>query len=168
MVTLHALGAMGLAMCLINSPSSISTVLITSKPKGKSTAKGTAMDRDGKSAKGTLVGKVAKVPTVKGTLAKEATPAMEVRPAKLPMGVKRAGPGKAVKRTPASVTSSPDKSVKRPKAPNAAKIKADAKVSKCGPATKGIPIAHMHKGKPATKPAMAARSILATKSELGT
>jgi len=65
MVPLHTLGAMGLAASPTESASLMSMVPKLSKPKGKSTAKGTAMDKDGKAAKGTMVGKVAKVPIVK-------------------------------------------------------------------------------------------------------
>jgi len=167
MVPLHTLGAMGLAASPTEPASSMSAVPKLSKPKGKSTAKGTATDKDGKAAKGTMVGKVAKVPTVKGTLAKEATPAKELRPAKLPMGVKRPGLGTTVKSTPATTTSSSDKSVKRPTALDPARTKRDAKTSKRGPAIKSIPIASTPKGKPVTKPAAAAWGIPATESEHG-
>jgi len=168
MVPLHTLGTMGLASSPTEPASSMSAVPKLSKPKGKSTAKGTATDKDGKAAKGTMVGRVAKVPTVKGTPAKEATPAKELRPAKPRTGVKRPGPGTAVKSTPATTTSSPDKSVKRPTAPDPARAKRDAKTNKRGPPTKSIPIAPTPKGKPVTKPAAAARGIPATEGEHGT
>jgi len=66
MVPLHTLGATGLAVSLTESSSSKSAVSKLSKPKGKSTTKGTVTDKDGKATKGSMVGKVAKVPTMKG------------------------------------------------------------------------------------------------------
>jgi len=168
LVPLHTLGAMRLAASPTEPASSMSTVPKLSKPKGKSTAKGIAMDKDGKAAQGIMVDKVAKVPTVKGTPAKEATPAKELRPVKPPTGVKRPGPGTAVKSTQATMSSSPDKSVKGPTAPDPARTKRDGKTSKRGPATKSIPIAAPPKRKPVTTPAAAARGISATESEHGT
>jgi len=168
MVPLHTLGATGLAASPTEPASSKSTVPKLSKPKSKSTTKGTVTDKDGKAAKGTMVGKVAKVPTVKGAMpapAKEATLAKEVRPAKPPTGIKRPDPGLGVKSTQATTTSSP---VKGPTAPNLARTKRDEKASKRGPASKRIPIAPMPKEKPGAKPVAAARGIPATGSEQGT
>jgi len=123
MVPLHTLGATGLAASPTEPASLKSAVPKLSKPKGKSTTKGTVTDKDGKAAKGTMVGKVAKVPNVKGAmlaLVEEATLAKEVRPAKPPTGVKCPELGIGVKSTPATMTSSP---VKGPTAPNLARTK---------------------------------------------
>jgi len=125
------------------------------------------MDKDRKAAKGIIVGKVAKVLTVKSMPAKEAIPVKEVRPAKVPTGVKLPGLEIVVKSTPSTTTSSPNKSVKRPMAPDPAWTKRDAKTGKWGPAPKSIPIAYMVKWKLVTKPGVAARGILATEEEHG-
>jgi len=164
----HTLGATGLAASPTEPASSKSAVPKLSNLKGKSTTKGTVTDKDGKAAKGLMVGKVAKVPTVKGAMpapAKEATLAKEVRPVKPPKGVKRPEPEIGVKSTEATMTSLP---VKGPTAPNLARTKRDGKASKRGPASKRIPFAPTPKEKPVAKPVAAARGIPATGSEQGT
>jgi len=123
------------------------------------------MDKDGKAAEGTMVGKVAKVATVKGAmpaLAMETTLAKEVRAPKQPKGVKRPEPGKVVKGTPTITTSSP---VKGPTEHNLASTKRDGKASKQGQTSKGIPIASTLKEKPVAKPAAAASCVPATGGE---
>jgi len=168
MVPLHTLGGTGLAASPTEPASSNSAVSKLAKPKGKLTTNCIVTDKDRKAAKGTMVGKVAKEPTVKGAMpvpAKEAILANEVRPAKPPKGVKRPVPGIGVKSTQATTTSL---SVKGPTAPNLARTKRDGKASKRGPASKRNPIAPTPTEKPVAKSVAAARRIPATGGEQGT
>jgi len=104
---------------------------------------------------------------VKGTLAKEATPANSVRHAKPLTRVKHLGLGIGVKSTVIITITLPDKSVRRLTAPDPARTERDAKTGKQGPVTKSIPIVLTPKVKPVTKPIAATRGIPATKSEHG-